>query len=179
MKKLLMAIPLVFLLCITFACQDKEAMAELEEFKAQAALEEQNIALVKRHYEAMNNADIEGIQELYAPDLVYYNPTAGEKQLSLDEVIEHVKRVFKAMPDISWSVQDIIAKGDMVIARNILKGTLKEDWQGVPAGKGFEITEIVISRIQDGKTAEQWIEIDALGMMQQLGFELKPKEGEK
>jgi hypothetical protein len=42
MKKLLMVIPLVFLLCFTFGCQDKEAMAELEEFKSQTALEEQN-----------------------------------------------------------------------------------------------------------------------------------------
>jgi len=35
MKKLLIVIPLVILLCFTFGCQDKEAMAELEEFKAQ------------------------------------------------------------------------------------------------------------------------------------------------
>ncbi|GAH62106.1 unnamed protein product, partial [marine sediment metagenome] len=36
MKKFLMIIPLVILLCFAFGCQDKEAMAELEAMKAQA-----------------------------------------------------------------------------------------------------------------------------------------------
>lgn len=180
MKKLFTIIPLVFLLCFTFACQDKEAMAELDEFKAQAELEEQNIAFVKRHYEELAKGDIEIIPELYASNLVYYNPAASDGPLSLEEVIEHMKMVYKAIPDINWSIQDIIANGDMVISRNILKGTLKEDWKGVPAtGEGFEITEIVIVRIQDGKIVEAWIQIDTLGLMTQLGMELKPKEEEK
>ena len=180
MKKLYMLLPLVLVLCCAYGCQDQAAMAEIEEFRAQAVVEEQNIALVKRHYEGMNTADLDIIQEGYSPNLVYYNPAASDKPLSLEEVMEHVKRVFKAMPDLNWSIQDIIAKGDMVISRNTLKGTLKEDWQGLPAtGKGFEITEIVMSRIQDGKTVEQWIEIDMLGLMMQLGMELKPKEEEK
>jgi steroid delta-isomerase-like uncharacterized protein len=179
MKKLFMVLPLVFLLCFTFACQDKEAIAELEKFKAQIATEEQNIAVVEHIYEGLNKADIEIIKEVYSPDLVYYNPAAGDKQLSREEVIEHMKRVYKAMPDLNWTVHDIIAKGDKVIARNTLKGTHKEDWQDLPAtGKTFEITEIIIVRIQDGQIVEQWIEIDTLGLMTQLGMELKPKEGE-
>ena len=180
MKKLLMVILLVFLLCLAFACQDKEALAELEKFNAQVALEEQNIALVKRIYEGLNKADIEIIQEVYSPDLVYYNPSASDKKLSREEVIEHMKREYKAMPDLNWTTHDIIAKGDKVIARNTLKGTHIEDWQDLPAtGKEFEITEIIITRIQDGKIVEQWIEIDTLGLMMQLGMELKPKEEEK
>jgi len=42
MKKYLCAIPLVLLLCFSIACQDKAAMVELEKFRAQAKLEEQN-----------------------------------------------------------------------------------------------------------------------------------------
>ena len=45
MKKLLMVIPLVFLLCFAFSCQDKDAMAEVEE---------QNKELVKRYVETFN-----------------------------------------------------------------------------------------------------------------------------
>ena len=41
MKKLFMILPLALILCFTVGCQDKEAMAELEEYRAQAALEEQ------------------------------------------------------------------------------------------------------------------------------------------
>jgi hypothetical protein len=49
MKKLFMILPLVLIVCFMVGCQDKEAMAELEEFKAQAALEEANRALVMRY----------------------------------------------------------------------------------------------------------------------------------
>jgi hypothetical protein len=37
----------------------------------------------------------------------------------------------------------------------------------------------MISRIENGKWVEEWEEMDTMGMMQQLGMELKPKEGEK
>ena len=43
MKKLFMILPLVFLLCFTFGCQDKEAMAELEAMKAQAEAQNEEI----------------------------------------------------------------------------------------------------------------------------------------
>ena len=45
-KKYLMTLPLALILCLMVGCQDKEAMAELEEFKAQAAVEEQNKEIV-------------------------------------------------------------------------------------------------------------------------------------
>ena len=44
MKKLFMILPLVFVLCFVYGCQDKTAMVELEEFKAQAEVEEQKKA---------------------------------------------------------------------------------------------------------------------------------------
>ena len=40
MKKLLMILLLALILCFVVGCQDKEAIAELEEFRAQAELEE-------------------------------------------------------------------------------------------------------------------------------------------
>jgi len=45
MKKLSMILPLALILCFMVGCQDKEAMAELEKFRAQAEAEEQNIRM--------------------------------------------------------------------------------------------------------------------------------------
>ena len=44
MKNLCMILPLALILCFMVGCQDKEAKAELEAMKAQAAVEEQNEA---------------------------------------------------------------------------------------------------------------------------------------
>jgi purine nucleoside permease len=47
MKKLLCIVPLVLLFCFTIACQDKADMAELERYKAQAKVEQQNEVLLR------------------------------------------------------------------------------------------------------------------------------------
>ncbi len=51
---------------------------------------------------------------------------------------------------------------------------------GIPAtGNKYETSEISIRRIENGKVVECWEQLDLLGLMQQLGMELKPKKGEK
>jgi len=42
LKKIFSVMPLAFLLCFAFGCKNKEAAAELEKLKAQAAVEEEN-----------------------------------------------------------------------------------------------------------------------------------------
>jgi steroid delta-isomerase-like uncharacterized protein len=161
-------------------CQDKEAMAELEEFKAQAALEEQNKELVKRYFEEFNKGNFEIFEEVYASDYTAYIPSNNPKPMSLEEATEYMMPVFEAFPDMNWDIQDIIANGDKVIVRSIVTGTHKGDMQGIPAtGIKVNVGCIVIYRLQDGKIVEEWAEEDMLGMMMQLGMELKPKEGEK
>ncbi len=112
MKKLYIILPLALILCFMVGCQDKEAMAELEEFKAQAALEEQNIALVNRYSEAWSKGDIEALKEILSPDYVRHI-SAG--YMSLEETIESFKQQMEMLPDRTIIAQDIIAKGDKVI----------------------------------------------------------------
>jgi len=180
MKKIFMIIPLVILLCFMVGCQDKEAMAELEEMKAQAELEEQNKELARKMFEAWGKGDFETYKELLAPDFVFYFPSRSTKPWSQEELKEFAKMYRKAFPDISWSMEELIATKDKVIIRFIERGTHEGEFQGIPAtGNKYETSGILISRIENGKVDEQREEFDMLGMMQQLGMELKPKEEEK
>jgi len=180
MKKLLMVIPLVFLLCFTFGCQDKEAMAELEEFRAQAEVEEQNKALVKRMYEAWEKGDFEAYKEVVAPEYVWYLPSISTEPKSREETIEFGKMIRIAFPGFSYSIEELFAVEDRVISRFILRGTHEGEFQGIPAtGNKIESSGVMISRIENGKIVEDKEEIDQLGMMMQLGMELKPKEEKK
>ncbi len=79
MKKLLLILPLTLILCFMVGCQDKEAIAELEEFKAKAEVEEQNKELVKRIFEGLNERNADIYQELYAPDCAWYFPSNNPK----------------------------------------------------------------------------------------------------
>ena len=59
-------------------------------------------------------------------------------------------------------------------------GTHQGVFNGIqPTGKDFIGTAIGIFRLKDGKIVESWIEGDFLGMYQQLGMELKPREAVK
>jgi steroid delta-isomerase-like uncharacterized protein len=180
MKKLLVILPFVLILYFMVGCQDKEAMAELEEFKAQTALEEQNGEIVKRLYEEYNKGNIEIFKDLYAPDYGFYSPSNSPKPRSREETIESAKMIFRAFPDSVWNIEELLAGGDRVIVRFVYRGTHQEEFMGIPpTGNKIEVSGIIIIRIKNGKILEEWEDADSLGFMQQLGMELKPKDEEK
>jgi len=177
MKKLCVILPLALILCFMVSCQDKEAKAELEEMKTQAKVEAKNEELVKRSIEAWGKGDFEAFKELLAPDFAFYYPSGSTTPWSLEETIEIGKMLQKAFPDISFSIEELIAVGDRVIFRFIQRGTHEGEYMGIPAtGNKIESSGILIARIENGKVVEQREEFDMMGFMQQLGMELKPKE---
>ncbi len=180
MKNCLFIVPLVILFCFSMACQDRAAMAELEEFRARAAVEEQNSALVKRLTEELNKGNAEIVKELYAPDVKSYSPSGSTAPASQNDNYELTKAYFNAFPDLNQTIEEIVAAGDKVTVRFIARGTHKGDFQGIPAtGSRMELSGIVIFHIKDGKIVEERQDVDSLGFMTQLGMELKPKEPKK
>jgi len=155
-------------------CQDKEAM------KAQAEVEEQNKEIVKKIIEGLNQKNADIYKELYAPDYAWYFPSNNPEPLSREEESEFVKLIWDGFPDMKWSIEELIAKEDRVIIRLIARGTHKGEFQGIPAtGNKIESSIIFIAHVENGKVIDVREDADLLGMMQQLGMELKPKEKEK
>jgi len=180
MKKLLYVVPLVLLLCFTIACQNKAEKAELEKFRAQTKVEEQNIEIVKRFFEEFNKGNTEIFNELCAPDYGFYSPSNNPKPMSREEQIEAEKMNFRTIPDLNLRIDKLFADGDTVIVWFIITGTHQGEWEGIPAtGNKLEIRAIEIYRIENGKIVETRQEADYLGLMQQLGMELKPIEAKK
>jgi steroid delta-isomerase-like uncharacterized protein len=177
MKKLLMILPLALILCFMVACQDKEAMAELEAMKAQAEIEEQNKALIRNYLKEMDNQNFEIFNEAYAPDAKIYYPSNSSQPMSVDQSVPMAKSFYAAFPDFSHSIEEMIAVGDKVIARAVDRGTHQGEFNGIPAtGKEIEFSVIAIFNFKEGRIVEVREEFDMLGLMQQLGMELKPKE---
>ena len=178
MKKLISILPLVFLLCFTFGCQDKAAMAELEEFRAQAAVEEQNEAIVYRLYEAIDEQNFDTFLELSASDGVCHIPGVPEA-VPLEAATQVIKSYYEAFPDSTHDIKAVITEGDMVAIRFTQVSTHTGDYEGIPpTGNKISVECQHMLRLANGKVAEVWFIEDNLGMMQQLGMELKPKEGE-
>jgi steroid delta-isomerase-like uncharacterized protein len=75
-----------------------------------------------------------------------------------------------AFTDAQVTIEDLVVAGDHVVARWTGHGTDSEDhWWGPPAtGKRVRWAAITISRVADGKIAEEWLAWDRLDLWQQL-----------
>jgi hypothetical protein len=82
-----------------------------------------------------------------------------------------------AFPDRRFVVEDMIAEGDKVSARFTMRGTHKGPLQGIASrGKEVTMTGIDMIRLSEGKMVEDRVEVDQLGMMQQLGAVKAPQQ---
>ena len=79
--------------------------------------------------------------------------------------------------DIKMTIKDQIAKDDTVVARIDFEGVHKGEFAGLPpTGKKVKIAGMSIARFVKNKIVDEWEMFDELGLMQQLGMELKPME---
>ena len=75
-----------------------------------------------------------------------------------------------AFPDLHLTPVVLLAEGDTVAAHWDVRGTHQGELMGLPpTGKPIAITATEIFRFVDGKIAEQWVTVDNLGMLRQLG----------
>jgi steroid delta-isomerase-like uncharacterized protein len=129
---------------------------------------EENKAIVRRYLEeAWNQRNLAVIDELVAPNLIQHirNVPPGRQG-----VHQFFGMLFNAFPDVHLTVEDMLAEGDTVVWRFTVRGTHQGSFRGIaPSGKRVVLTGIAISRLQDGRLAENWNETDDLGLLQQLG----------
>ena len=179
MKKLYMILPLALILCFMVGCQDKEAMAELEEFRAQKAVEEQNKEIIRRWIEEVNKENFEQLfNELWAEDCLQYM-NSNPEPVDNKQFKQMIENYYSNFPASTHEVHNIIAKDDKVIAMFTARTIHDMDSYGVPAtGKELAWRAIAIFQISDGKIQTRWEVADILSMYRQLGMELKPKEGQ-
>jgi steroid delta-isomerase-like uncharacterized protein len=139
-----------------------------------------NKALLGKFYtEAVNQGNLDMIDEMLAEDFVEHEPIPG-----MEPGREGVKQWFThlrtAFPDLKFDVKFMLSDEDMVAAYITMSGTQKGEFMGSPAkGKSFAADIIDIVRFKDGKAVEHWGVTDAMAMMEQLGMSPPPPHGEK
>jgi predicted ester cyclase len=120
---------------------------------------EENKSLARREQEELWNhsGDLDAAEELFA---------AGEAEAAKQQAADF-RRGF---PDVTSTIEDLIAEGDKVVARWRSRATHRGDYMGIaPSGKEVEFTGISIYRIEGNKIAESWSVEDQFGLMRQIG----------
>jgi steroid delta-isomerase-like uncharacterized protein len=78
--------------------------------------------------------------------------------------------LFMAFPDLNLRPERLIAQENLVVVHFTVQGTHRGEFMGMPAtGREVMIQAVDIFRLKGDKITEQWVVMDALGLMQQLG----------
>ena len=127
---------------------------------------EENKALVCLAYVLMNRRELEAFFELLDPEYVEHLPTGD---ISLEQLKQYANTFFEAFPDVSFTIEDMVAEGDKVVVRVTWRGTHKGVFMDIaPTGNKIDITNANIIKISAGKWVEFWNVTD-IRLMQQLG----------
>ncbi len=74
-----------------------------------------------------------------------------------------------AMPDLRHEIQEVVAEGEIEMARVVVTGTLTGDFGGVAGtGRAFQIDQAVVVHLRDGKVTEAWEIADIAGLKSQI-----------
>jgi predicted ester cyclase len=118
---------------------------------------QENKAISNRVAQAISEGHLEALDDLMAPELA-------------EEFKRDVTELRRAFPDYAGTNVEQIAEGEKVANRFVFLGTHLGEFEGVtPTGKRIEFIGHSIDRVVEGNIVESWVEMDMLGVMQQLG----------
>jgi steroid delta-isomerase-like uncharacterized protein len=131
---------------------------------------EQNKSIVRRWVEeGWNKGNLSVIDQVYAPTYVQLEPPPA-MVTSSEALKQYVSGYRSAFPDLHFLIDGLVAENELVVWRFTSTGTQKGSFMGMPAtGKTGTITGMVMFRFDNSRIAEGWVNIDALGLLQQLG----------
>src|SRR3954447_17120681 len=130
---------------------------------------EENKLVIRRWLEAWNTNDLESAEGLLQDDYLRHDanlPDIAGPQAEL----QFIATALAAFPDLRFEAQHLVAEDDLVMSRLTAQGPHQGEFMGVPAsGRHIDIQTVDTFRLLDGKIAEQWVVMDVLGLLQQLG----------
>ena len=130
---------------------------------------EQNKQLVERMLTVIGGDNAAGIENIFALNWVNHDPSLPPMQ-GREGARQLVSLFASAFSSMYIHIEDAVSEGDKVACRFRFGGVNTGSFMGMPAtGKKVEVTATGIFRIADGQLTDNWVNLDALGMMQQLG----------
>ena len=129
---------------------------------------ESNISTIRSFYARLDSLDFGAFDELCTSDFVSHFPGSVEPQSR--ELRKSTSKIFyQAFPDLTHSFEDSVSQGETVAVRLLVTGTHKSEFMGfAPTGKSISFTAMRFYGMVGGKIAEEWVNFDSAGLVQQL-----------
>jgi predicted ester cyclase len=133
----------------------------------------------KMHQVLFMERDGSRVAEFYAPRVLSHDLDSGggaPHEMGHAQLAAMWAASRRNNPDRVLADDLIICQGPYVVVRTTVHGS---DAAGVggqpPTGRRYTISAIDIYRFEDSKVVERWGNVDMLGMLRQLGLELRAR----
>ena len=125
-----------------------------------------NKALVRRFIkEIFEQGRPEAVDELCTDDFIGHTWGNADRE----GLKAAMARVAQGLADARFVVEDEIGEEDLVAFRLTASARHVGEFMGMAAsGRSYEIGEIHMFRVRDGKVSEHWHQFDSVGLMKQL-----------
>ena len=129
---------------------------------------EANKALMRRLFEeGFHSGKLAIVDEIFHPNFV--DRSTPEQPAGTEGVKDYISMVRTGFPDISITIEDLVAEEERVVVRTTWRGTHLGEYEGIaPTGKQVTRSMIQIFHVKDGKLLEEWSEGESLS--QQILF---------
>jgi predicted ester cyclase len=129
---------------------------------------ETNKSVIRNMLVLIEKGETQNVDKFFTTNWVNHDPSLPPMQGF--EGARQLVGLWSSFSDKKLTIEDSVAEGDRVAVRFKLSGTHTGTFLGIaPTGKTIHITGTGIFRIVDGKASDNWVNIDALGLLQQLG----------
>jgi steroid delta-isomerase-like uncharacterized protein len=131
---------------------------------------EANKLTMQRFVEFINTASETLAAELISPDAIFHVPGSPEPMRGPAGYLSIIAMMRGGFPDIQWTLEEMVAEGDKVAARFIMRGTHQGAFFGIPpSGRKIAVQAMNIYRLSGDKFVEEHGQPDMLGLLQQIG----------
>lgn len=116
---------------------------------------EQMKQFVRDHFEDfVNRRDASVIRKNMTPNFLDHDGPGG-KLVGIDGDEQMMLGMYRAMPDLHLSIEDILAEGDKVVCRNIWR------WTDPASGRKMQFHGFVLWRFEGDQIAERWATVSS------------------
>lgn len=120
--------------------------------------------------EVINTQKLNRMGEFFSSDYIWHQMNGTDVRSSQDSShISKLRWLFTAIPDGHYTIDHVIAEGEIVALNTTATGTAKSEMFGLPAAqKKVRFKQMFFFRLKNNKITEEWEVVDADGLMTQL-----------
>ncbi len=136
-----------------------------------------NKEIVRQWFSALDAQDYDALtilmdEQFVVPARIIDGP---DRAVGRKATFEVIRGYYRSFPDYTHDIEEMIAEGDRVAVRVVLRGTQLGEYSGIaPTGRQVSYAGTYMVTVIDGVLTEVWSLDDEINLRSQLGMELVP-----